>query len=497
MEPKFNLVEEPWIPVLKEGRVVEVGMGEALLRAHELTRIETPSPLEEAALYRLLLAALHRALMGPRRLEDVLDWWRAGRFPEGPIRDYLDRFRDRFFLFHPEAPFFQVADLPEENPLPWSKLLPELASGNNPTLFDHTTEENLPKATYAQAARALLVHQAFALGGLLRRFGVGSAKDAPVARPALFLPTGGNLLETLLLNLVPYAPEEDAPIWEVPPLRLADLEGGKARWPLSGRTRVYTWPARGVRLLDEGDGVRFMGYGPGVEPREALHRDPMVAQRLDGKGNFLVLRLSEERSFWRDFSAMLPRQGGKVAATLEHADNLQGELEDALPSGKHPEEAKEARVALRVLGQVTDQAKVLDLRREVYPLPPGLLCPEGEANLEKALKEAEELGQGLRGLAFKVARAVVGERDSNFARSLPLERLYWHALDGAFPGFLARVAEEASLKGWREELKRAAREAWVATRLFLGTGARHLKALAQGEQEFGRLLGALGKEVGT
>ena len=490
---RFNLLEEPWIPVLKVApggkEKKEIGLLEALLNAHTITRIETPSPLEEAALHRLLLAVLHRALMGPRRLEDVLDWWRAGRFPEGPIRDYLNRFRDRFFLFHPEAPFFQVADLPEENALPWSKLLPELASGNNPTLFDHTTEEDVPKATYAQAARALLVHQTFALGERLRRFGVASAKDAPVARPALFLPTGGNLLETLLLNLVPYTPEEDAPIWEVPPLRLAELEGGRTKWPIAGRTRVYTWPARGVRLLDEGDGVRFMGYGPGVEPLEAPYRDPMVAQRLDSRGNPAALRLSEDRSFWRDFSAMLPRQGGYVAATVEHAENLQGELED---------EDEEARVALRVLGQVSDQAKVLDVRREVYPLPPGLLCPEAEGKLEKALKAAEELGQRLQGLALLVARAVVGERDrkelTDFARSLPLERLYWHALDGAFPGFLARVGEREALGLWQEALKRAAVEAWAATRLFLGTEARHLKAVAEGERVLGRLLGKL-KEV--
>lgn len=187
---KFNLIDEPWIPVLKGGRVVEVGIGEALLRAHEFARIETPSPLEEAVLHRLLLAVLHRALSGPRCPEDVLDWWRKGGFPQDPIRDYLNRFRDRFFLFHPEAPFLQVADLPEENPLPWSKLLPELASGNNPTLFDHTTEENLPKATYAQAARALLVHQAFAPGGSSAATGWARRKMPPWPVPPSFCPPG-------------------------------------------------------------------------------------------------------------------------------------------------------------------------------------------------------------------------------------------------------------------------------------------------------------------
>jgi len=491
LKAKFNLVEEPWIPVLREGRVEEVGLREALLQAHTITRIETPSPLEEAVLHRLPLAVLHRALMGPRRLEDVLDWWRAGRFPQEPIRNYLNRFRDRFFLFHPKAPFFQVADLPDSNPKPWSKLLPELASGHNPTLFDHTTDENIPKVSYAQVARALLIGQTFVLEGVIGSIGPTKfyGGSAPLAKNALFLPTGRNLLETLLLNLVPYTPEGDAPVWEVPPLRFEDGLIRKVKWPISGRTRVYAWPARGVRLLDEGDGVRFMGYGPGVEPLEAPYRDPMVAQRLDSRGNLAALRLSEDRSFWRDFSAMLPRQGGYVAATVEHAENLQGELED---------EDEEARVALRVLGQVSDQAKVLDVRREVYPLPPGLLCPEAEGKLEKALKAAEELGQRLQGLALLVARAVVGERDrkelTDFARSLPLERLYWHALDGAFPGFLARVGEREALGLWQEALKRASVEAWAATRLFLGTEARHLKAVAQGERVLGRLLGKL-KEV--
>ncbi|WP_227646040.1 type I-E CRISPR-associated protein Cse1/CasA, partial [Klebsiella pneumoniae] len=64
-------------------------------------------------------------------------------------------------------------------------------------------DENPPLASYAEAARALVVHQSFAPGGLLRRLGVTSAKDAPLARPAAFLVMGANLFETLVLNLVP------------------------------------------------------------------------------------------------------------------------------------------------------------------------------------------------------------------------------------------------------------------------------------------------------
>lgn len=36
--------------------------------------------------------------------------WQLGHFPEQPIRDYLDKWQDRFWLFHPERPFWQVPE---------------------------------------------------------------------------------------------------------------------------------------------------------------------------------------------------------------------------------------------------------------------------------------------------------------------------------------------------------------------------------------------------
>jgi CRISPR system Cascade subunit CasA len=479
---KFNLLEEPWIPVLRGEKVVEVGLREALLRP-DLGPIETPSPLEEAALYRLLLAVLHRALEGPKDLDQALDWLEEG-LPEGRLEAYLDRHHDRFYLFHKEAPFLQVADLPDKDPLPWTKLLPERASGNNPTLFDHSTDQDPPPLAYPGAARALLVHHAFTPGGLLRRLGVTSAKGGPLAGAAAFVAVGRTLRETLLLNLAPYEPQGDQALWERPPLRTADLEGYRTAWPLSGVARVYLWPARGVRLLDEGGGVRRVAYGPGVRPEGVAFRDPMVAYR-QARGGFLPLRLSVERSFWRDLGALLPGAGGSWPAVLEHAGALEREGGGLLPT----------RARLRVLGQVADQAKILDVRREVYPLPPSLLTPGGLSDLDFALQRAEKAREGLRGLAYRLARDVLGDKDPEelrrFARSLPLEPLYWHGLDLAFPGFLDRLEEGGARAFWKEALARAVREAWEATRLFVGTEGRHLKALAQGE----RALGGILKEV--
>lgn len=121
---KFNLIEEPWIPVLRNGKVEEVGIREALVNAHTITRIETPFPLEEAALHRLLLAVLYRALPPVEGKYDALDLLDGGEFDRGSLEGYLEQYQDRFYLFHDTAPFLQIPDLPQEDLLPWSKLLP-------------------------------------------------------------------------------------------------------------------------------------------------------------------------------------------------------------------------------------------------------------------------------------------------------------------------------------------------------------------------------------
>ncbi len=71
----------------------------------------------------LLLAVLHTVFSRvdengtPAPFEETDDalirWeelYRLGHFPEAPIRAYLEQWRDRFWLFHPERPFWQVPE---------------------------------------------------------------------------------------------------------------------------------------------------------------------------------------------------------------------------------------------------------------------------------------------------------------------------------------------------------------------------------------------------
>ncbi len=501
--PRFDLVSEPWIPVRDEtGQLREVSLQDALLQAERLVRLEDPSPLVEASIHRLLVAVLHRALEGPSR--PPVDLWKMGRFPPDPILSYLARYRHRFDLFDPKAPFYQVPDLPSDAPLPWTKLEPQRASGNNPAFFDHTFDDRPPPATPAEVARALLVHQTFTPGGLIRRLGVTAGKAAPLASAAVFIPLGANLFETLVFSLVPYHPTGDAPIWERPPVVAADVTDERTREALAGRTRVYSWLSRAINLLPEPDGtVLTMAYGPGIAPlEEMLYSDPMCAYLSTDGGGRRAARLSLDRAFWRDFDALLPPDApdrrtvpDKVPSVIENARQL------LVLSGRQA-----ATLPLAVIGQVTDQAKVLATRREVYPYPLAALDADTAEVIMEALRLVESVGQDLRGAGWVACHALLspGGRSTpadevrRLLQSLPLMQQFWSQLERAFVTFLTQLGStppDGALQQWWVAVGEAVKEAWRATERSLGTDSRHLHAINAAAGRMASLLAQWKEEV--
>lgn len=114
MTPRFNLLDEPWLPVqFVDGRVRDVGLLELFERSGEIGALAETAPPSLIAEYRLLLAITHRALSwahGSWKDKDRARWYREG-LPQDALRDYLQHWRERFWLFHAEQPFMQVAAL--------------------------------------------------------------------------------------------------------------------------------------------------------------------------------------------------------------------------------------------------------------------------------------------------------------------------------------------------------------------------------------------------
>ena len=124
-EVEFNLLDEPWVRVLcLDCTVREVSLTDALLHAHEYKALAGELPTQDVAVLRLLLAVLYTAfsrvdVQGENApigagedpdlaLERWESLWHSKHFPVQPLTTYLEKWHERFWLFHPERPFWQV-----------------------------------------------------------------------------------------------------------------------------------------------------------------------------------------------------------------------------------------------------------------------------------------------------------------------------------------------------------------------------------------------------
>lgn len=153
MENSFNLLEEPWIPVVDSG----FAPLEEVFRDRSLREIGG-NPVQKIVLMKLLLAVAQRAVTP----QDNSEWDSLGA--EG-LRDavlrYLDDHRDDFW-FYGDKPFLQVPEIRAAQRTNYGALTPEIASGNATVLFSSQIGSEL-----TDAEKALLVLQvnAMALSG--------------------------------------------------------------------------------------------------------------------------------------------------------------------------------------------------------------------------------------------------------------------------------------------------------------------------------------------
>lgn len=520
MTQSFNLIDREWIPCeTLEGGFIELGLRDTLAHAHELRGICADSPLETAALYRLLLAVLHR-VFGPASTEAWFELWQRRQWDNTRLDAYWDTWHDRFDLLHSDENrrFYQRRPL-EGKTTPVIHLVH--SSGNNPTLFSHITDTNYRGLTPAQAARAVVTAQAFRVGGLLKP-GL-SGPDSPAARGISFMLEGQTLFETTMLNLWPYPdwnmsqvtgiPQtaHDVPAWEQD-----DPIGTGRRLPL-GCLDYLSWQSYRIWLEEPGtDGLlRELQIGLGQPKLAPTVFDPSKHHRAVKKSSqnpsgYTPLRFSESRVLWRDSSAILePAQGGQADAdkrpycitwlnTLfaeDAGDRLQGY----------------ERTPLLALGMASDQAKIEFYREERMPVPAIYLHDRRLVSLLKAgLERSEQARQALSRALFRLAEYIIapdtGKTESRKPRRediRPLvdhwnvERQYWASLGSAFWRLVENLPQsgEAALVAWVETLMRAAREAFESAENLAGNDARVLKAAAEGRRTLEWHLAPMRKEI--
>lgn len=153
MTNQFNLIDEPWIPIVGREKVSL----KQLFSHSEYAEIGG-NPTQKIALTKLLLAIAQSAHT-PKNEEECL----ALR-PPGIATSclaYLEKQRDAFWLYG-EKPFLQMPAIKKAKKLRLSAVLPDVATGNNALVFETQKDKPLENA---DKALLILTIMGFALGG--------------------------------------------------------------------------------------------------------------------------------------------------------------------------------------------------------------------------------------------------------------------------------------------------------------------------------------------
>lgn len=491
------MLDEPWLPVrMPSGEVRELGLLALFEQAPQIVALAETAPPSLMAQYRLLLAITHRALSAhtPSWGQRDLRYWFSHGLPTETITAYLEKWRDRFWLFHPEHPFMQVAALATagetcEKFKSWAQIDLACVSGNAPVVFNHSVDTAPDAISPAHAIRTLLGFLQCTPGGLVKVFR-DADKAGPLANTAATLPQGDTLAQTLILSLHPASPDhEDLPSWERPALTATNLKSP----PLlaTGPNDRFTRQTRAVLFQREEDGaIRWLRFAAGQGLEEDPHAPDPMANFREGSNGLVRLTFSEGRALWRDLPALLPDGGSRPAAIIENATRLNESL------GK-------AHLRLLVAGLASDQAKLLRWRVEQLELPQALLeQPEMTRSARLMLEMAETLFASLKGAAVQLIADTLPDSQQKDTRSRaralfeagPVAPLFFARAERALMTTLAQLEQDpvAADGQWQRVLKAAALASWEAQLVKLGGSAAVWQANAKAEP---RLWTAIKKQL--
>lgn len=481
---------------MKSGSSVELSLARTLFSVREIKEIHDPSPLVTVALHRFLLAVLHR-VFGPSSKEEWGRIWQEKTWDNEILKEYLARWRGRFDLFDEEYPFYQAIEPFTSKESPASRLFFQLSSGNNPTLFDHTCSNDFIPFSPSQMSRAIIAHQAFALGG--GRSPTGYTSHGPLVGSIQVLIKGDNLFETLMFNLIRYdvkfdrpipAVGDDYPTWE----KEGDIYSQKR--VLNGYLDLLTWQSRMLRLIPErGFGgsicVKRILYGQGYSFSDPSFFDPQIPAFQDEKRGWLPLRLSQERALWRDSPSLL-----SLGKKKQHPPESLSWLANLIGFGYIEEDIS---YYLSVYGMLSDRAKILLWRQEELPLPLIYLSkPDLVEELQDGLDYAEKVSSILRSSLYTLALYYLlpdyGQDSSGKPNKIQINKLmasfnslalYWSRLELPFYRFLRDLPDEEkeAQEKWVELIRKTAIEALDFTVNSLDFSPRALKACIRGKEK--------------
>lgn len=422
---RFDLLDEPWIPVIREGAESRVSLRDAVVRAHDIDSLSLSDGPQFAGLLRLLVALTMAAYGRPADRDAWAARYAEQQFPVADLDNYIASVgRNCFDLFDPDRPFLQsaaVTDAPKTN----AEILPHVATGNTPPIFSSDTKKAPRPLTSAQAACSLVGFMAVAVAGLgapkaFEGSGwAGISFGGRVGQIGFVAPVGRTLFDTLLLNTpIGVNPVGDAPQWQrtdLPP-------SWRAKRAATGMLDLLTWCPRRVKLIPNVDGtvthLRMLG-GDGLTVLDREFEPHTQWRTSNGKDGRTVGEVYQRKHLVRTFGwrglptllAMRRTSGGDETSMLfVQLSELDGVLTEDYPIS-----------VAEVHCKYGDHAAVFsNITLDVFSLPFrafGAREADVRADLTDLVHRADRVARIIRNLAHAVSRVVLRDtgKDAPFA----------------------------------------------------------------------------------
>ena len=476
-----------------------MGLLDVLRNTNEITDLACELPTQKIAIQRILLAICYRVTS----LESAKDWrrqWDAGA-PTDEAIAYLERWRDRFFLFGGQRPFMQAPDLrtAKDAVSGLEKIIADIPNGEQ--FFTTRNTRAIARIPADEAALWLVHAHAYDPSGI-RSGAVGDpdvkgGKGYPIGpswcgQTGTVLLKGKNLDETLVLNLVPFdsgslqgpdpTGDKGACTWEDEDVETAQRrdfsrDGDPDPAGIS-IPRLFTWHSRRIRLVGDRSGVTgvVLAQGDKLAPQNMQRFEPMSLWRYSmpqskkfREHTYMPRKHEPGRALWRNLPGILPGLGVVEgfdkkkqdeflsSGTLDFHEGIEREEDDGYPTC----------IQVEAVGVTygPQEATFEDLYHDELSFSTALLKEKGPGLpdlIDSQVRGTERVASHVGVFAANLARAAgqSGDGAGDGARSRAREQ-FFALVDDPFRRWLARLDGDsdvdASRDEWHGEVRRIVR----------------------------------------
>lgn len=539
---RFNLLEEPWILVMSDdrGSSEKVSLIQLFENAHRYKQLAGDTQMQNFALLRLLLAVLNtvfsrfdvqgkpypylelderfrqREELDEDDLEEYVDdlkatWeglWNRGSFPE-IVTEYLLRWRNKFFLFDSDHPFYQVTgeellgraikagrgtNPTQIRPKTLNRTISE--SGNKTALFSprYGADANKDRLEEAELIRWLILYQGVVGTGdkaVYQEFEGTNSKGWLYDIGGVVL-RGGNLYETLLLNLILVHPEEEyqasiqRPCWERSGQEIIDslLLG----YPVNNLAELYTNWSRAIHIQPDAELDKDFHVST-VKLPEIDHQDqflePMTLWGFRTQGPNKNFRTPQKHymtsSFWRSF--------GTIFLTKEPHDKRPGIIDwfYGITESTNKTNAVIESYGMESDGNATSWLPV-DEYFDVLDINEFILADIREdgwvVRVDGEVEKAKEVIESTLRRFVNEVRNIRGLHSNDFTNKIVQQAYY--GIDQPFRHWLASLEvnqdKDERIREWRRTLRTIIRK--EADQLIESAGHRDFKGIFEQDKPF-------------